>query len=177
MLSSISSKRQSLTVSISYLTELFVLPADGQDKAIQGNCLIYFYSPEKNAVIKFITNNFNLEASTIALLYKYRWQIELFFRWIKQHLRITSFFGTSGNAVMSQIYIALITFCILALAADQIGHKGSIYEFSNIMSVSLTEQTMLRDLMKRYNKEPEDNIGFEWPSLFDFDFVPDTYPR
>ena len=136
--------------------------------------LIYFYSSEKNAVIKFITNNFNMEAPTIALLYKYRWQIELFFRWIKQHLRITSFFGTSGNAVMSQIYIALITFCILALAADKIGHKGSIYEFSNIMSVSLTEKIMLPDLMKRYNNA-EDNVEIiGWPTLFDSDILPDS---
>lgn len=134
--------------------------------------LIYFYSSEKNAVIKFITNNFQLDASTIALLYKYRWQIELFFRWIKQHLRINSFFGTSGNAVMSQIYIALITFCILALAADQIGHKGSIYEFSNIMSVSLTEKIMLRDLMNRYNNTPKDKIIMDGPTLFDFDILP-----
>lgn len=139
--------------------------------------LIYFYSSEKNAVIKFITNNFHLEAPTIALLYKYRWQIELFFRWIKQHLRITSFFGTSGNAVMSQIYIALITFCILALAADQIGHKGSIYEFSNIMSVSLTEKIRLSDLIRRYNMIEDDNDGREWPSLFDSDILPELNLR
>lgn len=119
--------------------------------------LIYFYSSEKNSVIKFVTNNFVMDAAIIALLYRYRWQIELFFRWIKQHLRITSFFGTTANAVMSQIYIALISFCLLALAADQVGHKGSIYEFSNIMSVSLTEKILLKDLMERYqNPSKED---------------------
>lgn len=136
--------------------------------------LIFFYSAEKNAVIKFVTNNFDLDASTIALLYKYRWQIELFFKWIKQHLRITSFFGTSGNAVMTQIYTAYSTFCALALAADAIGHNGSLYEFSNIMSVSLTEKVMLGDLMKRYSKTPMKASEHPSPSLFDFDNLPEN---
>ena len=131
--------------------------------------LVFLYSSEKNAVIKFVTNNFDLDASTIALLYKYRWQIELFFKWIKQHLRITSFYGTSGNAVMTQIYTAYSTFCALALAADAIGYKGSLYEFSNIMSVSLTEKVMLEDLMARYYKTKLAEAGDSCPSLFDFD--------
>lgn len=135
--------------------------------------LIFFYSTEKNAIIKFVTNNFNLDASTIALLYKYRWQIELFFKWIKQHLRITSFFGTSGNAVMTQIYIAYTAFCTLALAADATGHKGSLYEFANIMSVSLTEKVMLRDLLERYRRPQEEYDGISTPSLFDFDNLSD----
>ncbi len=111
--------------------------------------LIKFYSPEKNQVITFVTNNFDLDAATITLLYKYRWQIELFFRWIKQHLRIKSFFGTSANAVMTQVYIAFITYCLLAMAAEEVKFKGSIYEFANIISVSLTEKVMLGELVKR----------------------------
>lgn len=131
--------------------------------------LIHFYSTEKNAVLKFVTNNTELDAATIALLYKYRWQIELFFKWIKQHLRITTFYGTSANAVMSQVYIAFTTYCMLALAADASNHKGSLYEFANIMSVSLTEKIMLKDLIARYNREgSEDKITPE-PSIFDFD--------
>ena len=62
-------------------------------------------------------DNFELDAATIALLYKYRWQIEFFFKWVKQHLRITAFYGTSANAVMIQIYTAFIAFCVIALAA------------------------------------------------------------
>ena len=131
--------------------------------------LIFFYSEEKNAVIKFITNNFDLDAATIALLYRYRWQIELFFKWIKQHLRITAFFGTSGNAVMTQVYIAYITFCCLALASDEIGFKGSLYDFSNIMSVTLTEKTLMQELMTRYNREETKYERHNIPSLFDFD--------
>ena len=136
--------------------------------------LIFFYSEEKNAVIKFITNNFELEAATIALLYRYRWQIELFFKWIKQHLRITAFFGTSGNAVMTQVYIGYITFCCLALAADDIGFKGSLYDFSNIMSVTLTERILMKDLMIRYNKEEARREEQTIPSLFDFDNLTDN---
>lgn len=114
--------------------------------------LIRFYSVEKNRVIVFVTNNFDMDAATIALLYKYRWQIELFFRWVKQHLRIKSFYGTSANAVMTQIYIALISYCILAIAAEEVEFKGSIYEFANIISVSLTEKIILKDLIKRVQK-------------------------
>ncbi len=131
--------------------------------------LVFFYSTEKNSVIKFVTNNFNLDASTIALLYKYRWQIELFFKWIKQHLRVTSFYGASGNAVMTQIYTAYSALCALALAADSVGYSGSLYEFSNIMSVSLTEKVMLKDLMARYYRTKTTDVGDPYPSLFDFD--------
>lgn len=130
--------------------------------------LIYFYSTEKNTVLKFVTNNTMLDAATVALLYKYRWQIELFFKWIKQHLRITTFYGTSANAVMSQIYIAFATYCMLALAADASNHKGTLYEFTNMMSVSLTEKIMLKDLIARYNKESHIDKNNIEPSLFDF---------
>ena len=113
---------------------------------------IRYYSPEKNEILEFLTNNFEINAASIALLYRYRWQIELFFKWIKQHLRITSFYGTSANAVMIQIYVAFTSFCMLALAADAMAYKGSLYEFANIMSVSLTERIYLEDLLDRYNR-------------------------
>lgn len=133
--------------------------------------LISFYSTEKNAVINFVTNNFDVDAATIVLLYKYRWQIELFFRWIKQHLRVTSFYGTSANAVMIQIYIAYITFCTLAIAADNCGFKGSLYDFSNIVSVSLTEKIMLTDLVRRYHNHSSGSTEINQPTLFDFDIL------
>lgn len=129
--------------------------------------LIRFYSAEKNIVLTFISNNFEIDAATIALLYRYRWQIELFFRWIKQHLRITAFYGTSANAVMIQIYTAYTTFCILAMAADAAGYRGSLYEFSNIVSVSLTEKVTLRDLIKRYRCQCNEMVQDKIPSLFD----------
>jgi hypothetical protein len=130
--------------------------------------LIKFYSTEKGETLSFITNNFKLDPATIALLYKYRWQIELFFRWIKQHLRIINFYGCSSNAVMIQIYTAFTAFCTLALAADSLKFKGTLYEFANLISVSLTERTWLPDLLSRYEINttpiPEDT----YPSLFDF---------
>ena len=112
---------------------------------------IQFYSVEKNEVLDFVTNNFDIDAENIALIHRYRWQIELFFKWIKQHLRVTSFYGTSANAVMIQIYVAFTTFCMLAMAASSLNYQGSLYEFANIMSVSLTEKVYLRDLLDRYS--------------------------
>ena len=112
---------------------------------------IQFYSVEKNEVLDFVTNNFDIDAENIALIYRYRWQIELFFKWIKQHLRVTSFYGTSANAVMIQIYVAFTAFCMLAMAASSLNYQGSLYEFANIMSVSLTEKVYLRDLLDRYS--------------------------
>ena len=99
-------------------------------------------------------------------VYKYRWKIELFFRWIKQHLRITSFYGTSANAVMVQIYTAFTAYCVLALAADALKYKGSLYDFSNLVSVSLTEKVWLKDLITRYEDAKSDWHDERWPSLF-----------
>lgn len=115
---------------------------------------VRYYSPEKNEVLDFISNNFEIDAATIALLYRYRWRIETFFKWIKQHLRIRAFYGTSANAVMIQIYVAYVSFCLLALASDAIGYKGSLYEFSSLMSVSLTERAYLMDLAGRADSSP-----------------------
>lgn len=93
----------------------------------------------------------------------------MFFKWIKQHLRITAFYGTSANAVMIQIYTALISFCMLALAADSLRYEGSLYEFSNIMSVSLTEREYMADLLARFDKPSETDGKYYEPWLFDFD--------
>lgn len=131
--------------------------------------LIKYYSSENNEVLSFVTNNFVLDASTIALLYRFRWEIVCFFKWMKQHLRIIAFYGTSANAVMIQIYTALTAFCMLAMAADAQGYKRSLYEFSNLMSVSLTDRTHLSDLIKRSeNSDPLCGTDRE-PTLFDFD--------
>ena len=109
--------------------------------------LVTYYVEKKGKAMQFLTNNFKLPAETVALLYKYRWNIEVFFKWIKQHLRINSFYGTSANAIMIQIYTAFIAYCILALAADAISYKGSLYDFANMISVSLTEKVYIKELM------------------------------
>lgn len=129
--------------------------------------MVSCYIEGKNEVMQFMTNNTDMPAKTIARLYKYRWKIELFFKWMKQHLRITSFYGASANAVMIQIYTALTTYCILALAADAVIYKGSLYEFSNLVSVSLTEKVWLRDLISRYEDTNNEEYDELWPSLFE----------
>ena len=115
--------------------------------------LVRYYCAEKNELMMFLTNNFTLPPLIIALLYRYRWEIETFFRWIKQHLRIESFFGTSANAVMIQIYIAVTVFCALSLAVDDLKFEGSLYDFSRLLSTSLTEKVWLRDLARQFNLE------------------------
>ena len=138
--------------------------------------LIKYYSHENNEVLAFVSNNFDVDAATIALLYRYRWHIEVFFKWIKQHLRITSFYGTSANAVAIQIYIAFTVYCILAMASDAVSHKGSLYEFANMMSVALTEKVYLQDLIKRYDADLIQEIPVKQPTLFDFDKLPPNQP-
>ena len=93
---------------------------------------IQFYSVEKNEVLDFVSNNFDIDAENIALIYRYRWQIELFFKWIKQHLRVTSFYGTSANAVMIQIYVAFTTFCMLAMTASYLNLLLSDKNFAKV---------------------------------------------
>lgn len=131
--------------------------------------LVTYYVEKKGKAMQFLTNNFKLPAETVALLYKYRWNIEVFFKWIKQHLRINSFYGTSANAIMIQIYTAFIAYCILALAADAISYKGSLYDFANMISVSLTEKVYIKELIDRYQEPNEEKEKSILPSLFDFD--------
>jgi hypothetical protein len=90
---------------------------------------------------KFLTNNFTLPALTIALIYKLRWQVELFFKWIKQHLRIKVFYGTSENAVKPQIWIAVSIYVLVAIIRKRLGLKASLYQILQILSVTLFEKT------------------------------------
>lgn len=89
----------------------------------------------------FLTNNFVLPALTIAKLYKYRWQVELFFKWIKQHLRIKAFFGISENAVKSQIWSAICVYVLVAIIKKRLGLTASLYEILQILSLTLFEKT------------------------------------
>ena len=91
----------------------------------------------------FLTNNFALPALTIARLYKYRWQVELFFKWIKQHLRIKAFFGTSENAVKAQIWSAVCVHVLVAIVKKRLAVKASLYEMLQILSLTLFEKTQL----------------------------------
>ncbi len=90
---------------------------------------------------KFLTNNFTLPALTIALIYKSRWQVELFFKWIKQHLRIKAFYGASENAVKTQIWIAVSVYVLVAIVRKRLGLEASLYQILQILSVTLFEKT------------------------------------
>ena len=101
---------------------------------------VSYLDAETNKRLKFLTNNFVLPALTIAQTYKCRWQIELFFRWIKQHLRIKSFFGTSANAVRTQIWIAVSIYLLVAIVRKRLGLRASLYQILQILSVTLFEK-------------------------------------
>jgi hypothetical protein len=101
---------------------------------------VSYFDAETNKRLKFLTNNFTLPALTIAQTYRYRWQVELFFRWIKQHLRIKSFFGTSENAVKTQIWIAVSVYVLVAIVRKRLGLQASLYQILQILSVTLFEK-------------------------------------
>jgi len=106
------------------------------------------YKSEDGKVYRFLTNNFQYSAQTIADLYKSRWQIELFFKWMKQHLKIKTFFGTSKNAVMNQIWVALIYYTLLKYIMHQANFKGSALTLTRILKENLFEKGTILDYLK-----------------------------
>jgi hypothetical protein len=102
---------------------------------------VSYYDSETNKHLKFLTNNFTLPALTIAQIYKQRWQVELFFKWIKQHLRIKAFYGTSENAVKTQIWIAVSVYVLVAIVRKRLGLEASLYQILQILSLTLFEKT------------------------------------
>ena len=110
---------------------------------------IRFRDPETGKSLVFLTNNFALPALTITALYRCRWQVELFFKWIKQHLRIKAFLGTSENAVKSQIWIAVSVYVLVAIIKKRLNVSASLYEILQILSLTLYEKTPLDQLLTR----------------------------
>lgn len=110
---------------------------------------IKYYDQETNKELVFLTNNTSLEAIEIAMLYKKRWEVELFFKWMKQHLRIKSFWGTTLNAVKIQIYCAIIAYCLVAIVGNKLKADRSIYEILQILSISLLDKTPIREILTR----------------------------
>jgi len=115
---------------------------------------IVYYAPELKRTFTFLTNNFALKASDIALLYKQRWQVELFFRWIKQHLRVTSFWGNTENAVRIQIYVAVIAYCLVAIVEHDCVLNRTTFNVLRVISRVLTDKTPIRDLFNGPEKMP-----------------------
>ncbi|MGH7928974.1 MAG: IS4 family transposase [Candidatus Binatia bacterium] len=108
---------------------------------------VRFKEPETGKTLIFLTNHFDLPALTICKLYKMRWQVELFFKWIKQHLRIKAFFGTSENAVKTQIWIAVCAYVLVAIVRKRLKLEKSMHEILQILSLSLFEKTPLDELL------------------------------
>jgi hypothetical protein len=114
---------------------------------------IKFYDAEHDRHLVFLTNNFDLPALTITQLYRCRWQVELFFKWIKQHLRIKKFYGTTENAVKTQIWIAITVYVLVAIVKKRLNTEASLYTILQILSLTLFEKTPLDQLLK--NMEPQ----------------------
>ena len=104
---------------------------------------IRYKDPESGKTLVFLTNNTSLPPLTIAALYKSRWQVELFFKWIKQHLRIKRFLGTSENAVKTQIWCAVSTYVLIAIVKKELHLNASLYTLLQILSVSVFEKTLI----------------------------------
>lgn len=128
--------------------------------------LVRFYDSENNKRLTFLTNNFLLDALTIAKLYKCRWQIELFFKWIKQHLRIKSFFGTSENAVKTQIWIAISVYVLVAIIKKRLDLKPSLYTILQILSLTLFEKLPLSQALTAIDALDEDVTNHNQLTLF-----------
>jgi transposase len=128
---------------------------------------IRFYDIERQKRLVFLTNNFDLPAITIAKLYKSRWDIEIFFRWIKQHLRIKSFFGTSENAVKVQIWTAIATYLLVAIMKKDFKLEQSLYTILQVLSVSLFEKMPILEAFSKNYLLAQDEQNCKQLSLFD----------
>ena len=115
---------------------------------------VVFYDAEHDRRFVFLTNNFTLPALTIARIYKCRWQVELFFKWIKQHLRIKAFYGTSDNAVKIQVWIAISVYVLVAIVKKELGIERSLSEILQILSLTLFEKTPIFQALS--DSEPQD---------------------
>lgn len=128
---------------------------------------IRYYDREKNKRIVFLTNNFTLPAETIADLYRCRWQIELFFKWIKQHLRIKAFYGTSENAVKTQIWIAISVYVLVAIVKKLLKLDRSLYTMLQILSVTLFEKTPIVQVFSHEGHNKSEGCVYNQMNLFD----------
>ena len=130
--------------------------------------LVKFYDERDGRELAFLTNAFHLSALQVANLYKNRWQIELFFKWLKQHLKIKKFWGTTENAVRIQISAAITAYCLVAIVQHDMHLERSTYEVLQILSISLTDKTPLRELFEKTNfNDVKEQLGPLIPGLFD----------
>ncbi len=128
---------------------------------------VKYYDTETDKTFVFLTNNFSLPPLTIAQLYRCRWQVELFFKWIKQNLRIKSFYGTSENAVKTQIWIAISVYVLVAILKKELRLPASLYTILQALSVSVFERTPLYQLFTNYRHKEENVTMRNQLNLFD----------
>jgi transposase len=129
---------------------------------------IRYYDAESGETLVFLTNNFELDTATIAKLYKARWQVELFFKWIKQHLRIKAFYGTSANAVRTQIWIAVCAYLLVAIMKKELHIDQTLYTILQVLSVSLFEKIPIMELFAKPMSTLESIESQKQLYLFDF---------
>lgn len=131
--------------------------------------LVRYWDEEQEREFIFLTNAMQISALQVAELYKNRWQVELFFKWLKQHLKIKKFWGTTENAVRIQIYVAICTYCLVAIVQKDMKLDRSTYEVLQILSISLTDKTHLRDLFDKTKfQNVKDRFRLNEPNLFDY---------
>ena len=128
---------------------------------------VSFYAADIDQRFVFLTNNFQIPSPVVAAIYHQRWQIELFFKWIKQHLRIKRFYGTSPNAVKTQIWIAMATYALVAIAKKRFGLEQSLYTIFQILSTALFEKTPVPIVFQRYREEISNRVVSNQLTLFE----------
>lgn len=129
---------------------------------------VSYVDKERNKRLVFLTNNFDIPAKTVADVYKQRWQVELFFKWIKQHLRIKAFYGTSINAVKSQIWVALCIYLLVAITKKRLGIQCSLYTFLQILEVNLFEKKPIPSLVAEALKQNTAQLDCNQLNLFNY---------
>jgi hypothetical protein len=149
ILNEVNEKNGVMSDQIGKLTGFYI----SQDYPVDIRKVVY-YDKETNRTFVYLTNNMELASEQIALLYKNRWQVELFFKWIKQHLKIKSFWGYSENAVRIQIYCAIISYCLVAIVEKDLMINRSTYEVLQVFGISLLDKTPILELF--YNAEKND---------------------
>ena len=131
--------------------------------------LVRYWDEEQEREFIFLTNAMQISALQVAELYKNRWQVELFFKWLKQHLKIKKFWGTTENAVRIQIYVAICTYCLVAIVQKDMKLDRSTYEVLQILGISLTDKTHLRDLFDKTKfQNVKDRFRLNEPNLFNY---------
>ena len=129
---------------------------------------VSYVDKERNKKLVFLTNHFDVAAKTVADIYQYRWQVELFFKWIKQHLQIQAFYGTSINAVKSQIWVALCIYLLVAITRKRLGISCSLYTFLQIIEVNLFEKKPISSLVAEALKRKTDTCDDNQLNLFSY---------